>query len=202
MRFRPSALALPAALTATLMLIGCAVAGDGESAPTKPAASAPAAGSDQPAAPQETLPSSHIDLREETPALSMEKAVAAAETSRTGDLRSVELMTSKGILVYRIELVTAQDEVDITVNATDGTVLDTRSERLESDDVSDPAISLSDVIDVQEAMKSAAAEIDEPIESWKLSFSDGRLVFQFDLASTDRELDIDAFTGNLLEIDD
>ncbi|MEV8337537.1 PepSY domain-containing protein [Leucobacter sp. NPDC077196] len=194
MQHRLISLATPAALVAALLLTGCGPStGDQGVAPPKPSTSAdaPQGGS-----------SSRIDLRTEAPGISLQEAVASAQKSSAGDLRSVELTEMRGDLVYRIELATSEDEVDITVDATDGSVLDTRSEPMDRDDASDPAISLSDVIDVADAMSSATAEVDAPVDSWTLGFSDGRLVFQFDFSTSDREVDVDALTGNVVEIDD
>lgn len=197
------ALAIPAVLAAGLMLSGC---GDssGDAAPTEPTATSPAP--DTTSSPtadesQQTAPS-HPDLREFVPDIAPQEAADAALHAAPGDLQSIELTPRQSGLVYRVEIVTATEEVDVDVDAADGSVLDQRTERVEHDDVPDPAISLSDVVPVAEAMIAATDEIDEPVGIWKLGFSDGRLVYQFEFASTDREAVVDAFTGQLVDIDD
>ena len=197
------ALAIPAVLAAGLMLSGC---GDssGDAAPAEPTATSPAP--DTTSSPtadesQQTTPS-HPDLREFVPDIAPQEAADAALHAAPGDLQSIELTPRQSGLVYRVEIVTATEEVDVDVDAADGSVLDQRTERVEHDDVPDPAISLSDVVPVAEAMIAATDEIDEPVGSWKLGFSDGRLVYQFEFASTDREAVVDAFTGQLVDIDD
>ena len=202
------ALAIPAVLAAGLMLTGC---GDtsGGTAPTEPTATS--AAPDSTASPgdssstadesPQTTPS-HPDLREFVPDIAPQEAADAALHAAPGDLQSIELTPRRSGLVYRVEIITATEEVDVDVDAADGSVLGQRPERIEHDEVPDPAISLSDVVPVAEAMVSATAEIDEPVGSWKLGFSDGRLVYQFEFASTDREAVVDAFTGQLFDIDD
>ncbi len=196
MNRRTTALALPATLVAALLLSGCGGGtGSTESHSPAPATSAPSERANESS-------SSSTDLRNHTPGVTPREAVATAHESHPGDLQSLELTTTRSGVVYRVELATAENEADVVVDATDGVLLDSRIERSDSFDPADPAISLSDVIDAQDAMQSANTIIDGPVESWTLTHSDGRLVYQVDFEGKDREIDVDAFTGDVVEIDD
>lgn len=202
MSLRPYTLVVPAMLSATLMLTGCTESNvPSESAP-KPSSSAPTAAPEESAPDAQGDASASTDLRDAVPGISIEEAVDVAQASAPGDLQSVELAFRNGNLVYRVEIVTSENEVESLVDGTDGSVLDTRVERLEPDDRPDPAIALSDVIDAEAAMTSAATQVDRPVERWSLEYSDGRLVYQVDFQGTDREVVVDAFMGDVLEIDD
>ena len=201
MSHRPYTLVVPAVLSATLMLTGCANSAPDENAP-RASTSAPSENSNEPPRLDGRDSTSGTDLRDTVPGISVEEAVEAAQKSTPGDLQSVELAFRNKSLVYRVEILTADDEVESLVDGDAGTVLDTRVELRERDDVPDPAIELSDVIAAEAAMTSASAQVDRPVERWSLEYSDGRLVYQVDFQGSDREVVVDAFTGDVLEIDD
>lgn len=92
-----------------------------------------------------------------------------------------------------------ENEYELKFDANSGDVLD---EETENDDEADEAIALADVILPENAMNIAKAEIgSEAIEACELDVDDVTH-YIIDFADSDTEVEVNAMTGNIIEIDD
>lgn len=137
------------------------------------------------------------DTGESTTELDMVQAGALA--LREVDADAVyEIETEDG--GWEVDVVTASTsethEVDL---AADGEVLGVETESADSEEL-DKA---QREVDLAEAVEIAVAELDGTATEAELDHEDGRLLWEVEMdAATDREIDIDATSGEVLERDD
>ncbi len=81
------------------------------------------------------LPKTNIPFREDTKAppaiqqnISKPEAISIARTEKSGDIRSVTIMTYNHVPVYAVEFGTAADSTDVYVAMNNGTILGIASE--------------------------------------------------------------------------
>ncbi|MBM9461891.1 PepSY domain-containing protein [Aeromicrobium sp. YIM 150415] len=149
------------------------------------------------------------DLATADLALSWQDAVTLAQDSFDGELASIELDEGHEGLVYTIELVSADEEYEAVIGADDERVIAEETERIDDDDRAEKAaetVAVDDVVELDEAMRTALAEYDGQVVEWKLEGTSRGPQYQFDIRADgdteDVEVSVDAITGDLIGRDD
>lgn len=149
------------------------------------------------------------DLASAEVALSWQDAVGLAQESFAGDLASIELDDGRDGLAYTIELVSEDEEYETVIGADDESVISEETERIDDDDRAEKAaetVSVDEVVELDEAMRTALAEYDGTVVEWKLEGTSRGPQYQFDIRaegdSEDVEVSIDAVSGELIGRDD
>lgn len=182
---------------AAALFTGCAPStpsgGDGAGT-SSPSSSAPAGDG--------SALSRDADLRTDAPSVSAQEAVRIA-TGETGDgvLHAIELDWSDRDGVWEWEIKVLGDggeDHKVVIDANSGEIL--KHER-ESTNDHEEAVSLTDPMSYDEALKLATGEVEGAVRGWKLEWDDGRAEYQFDIlpvgAADSTEVTIDASTGNV-----
>jgi uncharacterized membrane protein YkoI len=147
----------------------------------------------------------------ENVSLSEEDAVGIATAEVDGTVEEVELGSEDGTPAYEVELVTSNNsEVEVTVHANNGTVLETESEAEDEEQyeeehedeeyVAPGNVSLSE----EEAVGIATAEADGTVEEVELESEDGTPAYEVELVTSnglETEVTVHADDGTVLEIE-
>ncbi len=154
--------------------------------------------------PAPSTPASERDLREVEVKITWQEAVAAAQKKFDGELNSVSLEWERGVLVYSVELESADQEYDADIDPNTGEIL---RDEIDDEDDNDPddTFDPSDVVDVADAMQTALDQMDGPVTEWKLEKDNGRIEYTFEIRDErgkDIEHIVDALTGKFVGIDD
>lgn len=149
------------------------------------------------------------DIVASPPEKSWQDALDAARDEFDGGVSKIELeRQDRGGMEYKIELISSDTKFEIQFDADTLEVLSQKKDDLGDDAekkqarIFDPA----DAIDLDEAADIARGEVDGVIEEWKLEGKDdGRVQYEFDIVpdgeTDDIEVEIDALTGRVLEVD-
>lgn len=157
--------------------------------------------------PQETLPANGLS-EAEAKAAALEHA-GVEETDVTGML--VKLETDDGILQYDVEFYAKDMEYDYEINAATGEILGFDHE-WDHDHHHSQAGAAGNSADsgqftreqaVALALSQVSGATQEHITKFKTDYDDGRLVYEIEIRyhNTECELEIDANTGQILELD-
>ncbi|MGF3056737.1 PepSY domain-containing protein [Microbacterium sp. YY-01] len=152
-------------------------------------------------------PQRGADLATTNFAVSWEQAVETARAAFDGELTEVELDWSRDRYAYTVELVNNETEYEAVIDATTGEIVREETDSLSSDDAAKKlakAITVSELISLQDALDAALAAQPGEVEEWSLEGERSGPVFEFDIddGNDDYEVTIDARTGKVIEIDD
>lgn len=114
----------------------------------------------------------------------------------------VEFDVDDGRYEYEIDGFNSNMEFELTVDAKTG---DIREGKSESDADREVGLDFEKIISPKEAMANALTAIGSGyVKEWQLDTDDGRTIYEIDIEGSDSDVDdvtIDAFTGEVLEID-
>jgi uncharacterized membrane protein YkoI len=122
--------------------------------------------------------------------VSVEDAIAVAQTAATGPVGDVELDRSGDILAYEIEI----GESDVYVDAQTGELLSAEQDDRDDDDA-DPALG-EPSISVEQAVAAAQAATSGTVGEVELESELGRLVYSVEIGN--QEVVVDATDGSVL----
>src|SRR5699024_384888 len=150
------------------------------------------------------------DLIENPPEKTWQDALEAAEAQFDGDVTKIELEEEdSGRREYKIELISSDQKFSIKFDADTLDELRSKTDDLgsEADEKRARVFDVDEIIDLDAAAQSDRDEVDGVIEEWKVEGkSNGSIEFEFDIvppgATDDIEVEIDARTGDVLEVDD
>ncbi|KIL53534.1 hypothetical protein KP77_05100 [Jeotgalibacillus alimentarius] len=157
---------------------------------------------------------------EKSDLLTVEEAKDKALAEYEGVVESVELEREANGYKYEIDVRNDDMEYDLDLDASNGEILKAKEERDDdsddddrNDDNSTTAASngtagstSEDYITQEEAVEIALAEVSGTLESVELDDDDGRAMYEVEINTDsgdddDAEFDIDAVTGEILEMD-
>lgn len=147
--------------------------------------------------------------------ISVEEAKGKALAEYEGVVESIELEKKRDGYVYDIDVDNGDMDYDLDMDAANGEILRVDEERDDDDDDNDNTSSSDsngtaantneDYISQEEAIEIALAEVEGTLESVELDDDDGRAVYEVEIntgaGDDDAEFDIDAVTGEILEMD-
>ncbi|AJD89610.1 hypothetical protein JMA_02930 [Jeotgalibacillus malaysiensis] len=150
--------------------------------------------------------------------ISVEEAKEKALAEYDGVVESIELEKKRDGYVYDIDIDDGDMDYDLDIDASNGEILRVEEERDDDDDDDDDNVSSSnsngtagsstseDLISQEEAVEIALAEVEGTLESVELDDDDGRAIYEVEINTgtgddDDAEFDIDAVTGEILEMD-
>ncbi|WP_404406962.1 PepSY domain-containing protein [Jeotgalibacillus malaysiensis] len=149
--------------------------------------------------------------------ISVEEAKEKALAEYEGVVESIELEKKRDGYVYDIDIDNGDMDYDLDMDASNGEILRVEEERDDDDDDRDDNVTSSDsngtagssnedYISQEEAIEIALAEVEGTLESVELDDDDGRAIYEVEINTgtgddDDAEFDIDAVTGEILEID-
>ena len=142
----------------------------------------------------------------ENVSLSEEDAVGIATAEVDGTVEEVELESEDGTPAYEVELVTSNNsEVEVTVHANNGTVLETESEAEDEEHEDEEYVAPGNVsLSEEEAVGIATAEADGTVEEVELESEDGTPAYEVELVTSnglETEVTVHADDGTVLEIE-
>lgn len=187
------------------LLAGCGT--DDATPETKTETITQTAGSQSPAASSAAPSRSGVDLAATAPAVSWRDALRTAGAQFTGSPTAVKLETEHGRTVYEIELASATQESDITIDAANGGVVAKTTDDLHGDDAAHAGAERFEAgevtVEPDRAMRAAQARVAGPVSEWKLHRENGRLVYEINVgtAGDDTEVVVDAATGEVIGTD-
>ena len=132
--------------------------------------------------------------------LSIQEAIEAAQTEFKGKVIEIQLDHDDGKLIYEIELVNESKEAEIDLDAMTGDVLEKEEERSDREKL---AKLNENLLSIAEAKEIAIAEFDGKVIEMELDEDDGRILYEVELrnGSMEAEMDIDAISGDIIEIE-
>ncbi|TFD99471.1 PepSY domain-containing protein [Jeotgalibacillus salarius] len=156
---------------------------------------------------------------EQSELISLDEAKEKALAEYEGVVESIELEKKRSGYVYDIDIDNGDMDYDLDMDASNGEILRVEEERDDDDDDDgdDNNVSSSgsngtagstneDYISQEEAVEIALAEVEGTLDSVELDHDDGRAVYEVEIETgngddDDAEFDIDAVTGEILEMD-
>ncbi len=202
---------LPAlvAIASLSALTACSSGGSDAAAESPPASSSTTS-----AAPSESSSSSSakkaVDVVADPPSKSWEDAVEAARGSFDGEVNKIELEQAEtGGLEYKVEQISTTQKYAVQYDASSLETLSEKTDEL-GDDAAEKqgeAFDPANLIDLDEAAKTARDEVDGTITEWKAEGKDtGKVIYEFDVlpkgaspGDEDREVQVDANDGTLVK---
>ncbi|MDO5714220.1 MAG: PepSY domain-containing protein [Tissierellia bacterium] len=159
-----------------------------------------------PAEPQEEINGEESVSPEGYPVSPKEAVEVFMEQFPNSQLTKIKLDHSDHGYVYKIEGVTQGEEHEVKVHALTKELVKVETEA-DDENKSGEVFEYNDkVIDWKEGMKNALEKIGATayVKEWELSMENGKLVYEFDVKNDDNSIDVvvDAFTGEVLELDD
>ncbi|KIL53540.1 hypothetical protein KP77_05160 [Jeotgalibacillus alimentarius] len=140
--------------------------------------------------------------------ISVEEAQEKALAEYDGVIESIELEGKRDGYVYDLDIDNGDMDYDLYMDASTGDILRVEEERDDDDDngsAANPEASTEDYISQEEAINIALEEVEGTLESVKLDSDDGSVVYEVEIDtgtfSDEASLDIDAVTGEVLEVD-
>lgn len=133
--------------------------------------------------------------------LSPEDAIEIAQGEFDGDLHEVQLDQDRGDWVYKIDLRSADEEAEVTINQETEKVVDVRTDS-EGDDDEEEILDYSSVSSIDEAFEVASSDAGGgDISEWTLSMDDGKAEYDIDLLYENEiyEYTIDADSLEILD---
>ncbi|WP_166626301.1 PepSY domain-containing protein [Jeotgalicoccus sp. S0W5] len=133
--------------------------------------------------------------------LSPEDAIEIAQGEFDGDLHEVQLDQDRGDWVYKIDLRSADEEAEVTINQETEEVVDVRTDS-EGDDDEEEILDYSSVSSIDEAFEVASSDAGGgDISEWTLSMDDGKAEYDIDLLYENEiyEYTIDAESLEILD---
>lgn len=155
-----------------------------------------------------TVTTEGADLATQEFAVSWEDALATAQPSFDGDLRSLQLGWENGPFAYTIELLSDSEEYETRIGADTGDVVSEEIESIEGEDQAEKGTEKFDptsVIAWNDALATAQQQVsDGRVVEWKLEGTSAGPQYEFDIGNVrdDVEVTIDATTGGVVETDD
>lgn len=132
--------------------------------------------------------------------LSPEDAIEIAQGEFDGDLHEVQLDQDRGDWVYKVDLRSADEEAEVTINQETEEVVDVRTDS--EDDDEEEILDYSSVSSIDEAFEVASSDAGGgDISEWTLSMDDGRAEYDIDLLYENEiyEYTIDAESLEILD---
>ena len=138
--------------------------------------------------------------------LSEEDAIGIATAEVDGTVEEVELESEDGTPAYEVELVTSNNtEVEVTVHANNGTVLETESEAEDEEHENEEYVAPGNVsLSEEDAIGIATAEANGTVEEVELESEDGTPAYEVELVTEnglETEVTVHADDGTVLEIE-
>lgn len=133
--------------------------------------------------------------------LSPEDAIEIAQGEFDGDLHEVQLYQDRGDWVYKVDLRSADEEAEVTINQETEEVVDVRTDS-EDDDDEEEILDYSSVSSIDEAFEVASSDTGGgDISEWTLSMDDGKAEYDIDLLYENEiyEYTIDAESLEILD---
>lgn len=133
--------------------------------------------------------------------LSPEDAIEIAQGEFDGNLHEVQLDQDRGDWVYKIDLRSADEEAEVTINQETEEVVDVRTDS-EGDDDEEEILDYSSVSSIDEAFEVASSDAGGgDISEWTLSMDDGKAEYDIDLLYENEiyEYTIDADSLEILD---
>ncbi len=133
--------------------------------------------------------------------LSPEDAIEIAQGEFDGNLHEVQLDQDRGDWVYKIDLRSADEEAEVTINQETEEVVDVRTDS-EGDDDEEEILDYSSVSSIDEAFEVASSNAGGgDISEWTLSMDDGKAEYDIDLLYENEiyEYTIDADSLEILD---
>lgn len=134
--------------------------------------------------------------------LSPEDAIEIAQGEFDGDLHEVQLDQDRGDWVYKVDLRSADEEAEVTINQETEEVVDVRTDSEDDDDDEEEILDYSSVSSIDEAFEVASSDAGGgDISEWTLSMDDGRAEYDIDLLYENEiyEYTIDAESLEILD---
>ncbi|WP_169515300.1 PepSY domain-containing protein [Gordonia shandongensis] len=126
-------------------------------------------------------------------------ALATATDEFDGKPVSIKLKNERGTWQYKIELFARGTEFEARIDASSGKVISSKS-----DDESDERIvDLDGIIEPSRAVAAALGEVPGRVSEWKIENDHGRTIIQVEIETSgdEVEVDVDATTGEVLDVD-
>ncbi|TQR16538.1 PepSY domain-containing protein [Psychrobacillus soli] len=139
--------------------------------------------------------------------ISEKEAIAIAKKQVNGDVIKIELDEDDNRYEYELDIRTAKEDYDITIDATTGKVLEQKldDDRYDGDDRKALTKSPSgkSLITKNEAIAIAKKQVNGDVIEIELDEDDNRYEYEMELRTKNGEADItiDATTGEVLELD-
>lgn len=114
-------------------------------------------------------------------------------------IQTVDFDEDSGKWTYEITGVSEEREYEVEIDAVSGEIL-----RVDEDNVDDDAyIAFDAIITPEEAIEIATTALAEEVvmEGWELDVDDNRTKYDIEFQGNDRDVTVDAETGEVLEID-
>lgn len=132
------------------------------------------------------------------------EAIAVAQEKFDGILEEISYEEDDGIFYYEVKLENATEEYEVKLRANDLTVLE---EELEGDNNERSfrkleAAHQEKIITFEEAVKIAEEAVNGEVKEWSYDVDDFKFDFEIDVNDDDNEVEVNAKTGDVVEIDD
>ena len=115
-------------------------------------------------------------------------------------IQKVDYDKDSGDWTYEITGVSENREYEVEINAVSGAII-----KVDEDDVDDDAyLAFDTIITPEEAIeiaKTALAEEADVLEGWELDVDDNRTKYDIEFEGSNRDVKLDAETGEVIEID-
>lgn len=134
--------------------------------------------------------------------LSPEDAIEIAQGEFDGDLYEIQLDQDRGDWVYNVDLRSADEEAEVTINQETEEVVDVRTESENDYDDDNEILDYSSVSSIEEAFEVASSDAGGgDISEWTLDMDDGRAEYNIDLLYENEiyEYTIDADSLEIVE---
>lgn len=132
--------------------------------------------------------------------LSLQDAVAVyMEEYPNAQIQTVDFDEDSGKWTYEITGVSEEREYDVEIDAISGEILKVDEDNVDEDGY----IAFDAIITPEEAIEIATTALAEErvMESWELDVDDNRTKYAVEFQGDDRDVTVDAETGEVLEID-
>ena len=120
-------------------------------------------------------------------------------------IEEIELETKKDKYVYEIKGFDSQNEYEVKIDASNGNVLKSDTEKLDSDDKNEQ-LDLNNIIDREQATQIAQQSVQGQPVKWTLEKDNGQTIWEIEFENGDKETEvkIDANSQKVLktEVDD
>ena len=119
-------------------------------------------------------------------------------------IKEIDLVNKNNQYVYEIEGFDATHEYKMTINATNGKIINSHSEKLELDEHIQKAFNFDKIINRSEATKIAENEVkNSTAKEWKLDSDNGKVVWEVEVTNgtKDYNVTIDAETKKVISVD-
>lgn len=132
------------------------------------------------------------------------EAIAVAKERFDGILEEISYEEDDGVYYYDVKLENAKDEYEVKLRADDLSVMEEEQERDNNERIFRKleAAHQEKIITFEEAAKIAEQAVNGEIEEWEYDVHDFKYDFEMRVNGDDTSVEINAKTGDIVEIDD